>query len=165
MEVRLATMNDIDALCPLLTEFFAHNARLQPMYCIADNETGVYPKTIIESDNSDFLIAVDNEIIIGFIHINQMKTPPYGSIVSHEFAEIMAFMVTASHRKQGIGGMLIEAAKQWSKERNLNYIELISLINAEEANSFYDKKDFTTVSHIRRYPLWVQSSEDKEKRG
>ena len=71
----------------------------------------------------------------------------------HDYAEIIAFMVTASHRGQGIGAMLIDAAKQWSKTRNLDYIELFSLTNAEEANSFYDNKDFVTVSHIRRYPL------------
>jgi len=53
MEIRIATLSDIEALCPLLTEFFAYNARLQPAYCVAANERGEYPKTIIESDNSD----------------------------------------------------------------------------------------------------------------
>jgi ribosomal protein S18 acetylase RimI-like enzyme len=153
MEIRIATLNDIEALCPLLTEFFAYNADLQPMYCHADIESGEYPKNMIESDNSDFLIAVENDTVLGFIHINQMKTPPYGSIVPHNYAEIMAFMVTTSHRKRGIGSKMIEAAKQWSKDRNLDYIELISLANAKEAINFYDNKDIVTVSHIRRYTL------------
>jgi ribosomal protein S18 acetylase RimI-like enzyme len=153
MEIRLATLNDIEALCPLLTEFFAYNAGLQPMYCNLHYERGEYPKGIIESDKSDFVVAVQNDAILGFIHINQMKTPPYDSIVSHDYAEIMAFMVTATHREQGVGALLIDAAKQWSNARNLDYIELISLTNAKEANSFYDNKDFVTVSHIRRYTL------------
>jgi len=146
-------MNDIEALCPLLTEFFAYNAKLQPEYFIAAIERGAYPKEIIESENSDFIIAIDNGVIIGFIHINQMKTPPYDAIAPHNYAEIMAFMVTASHREQGVGFLLINASKQWSNVRNLDYIELISLINAEEANRFYDNRDFATVSHIRRYIL------------
>jgi GNAT superfamily N-acetyltransferase len=153
MEIRVATLNDIEALCPLLTEFFAYNADLQPIYCHADIEGGEYPKNMIESDDSDFLIAVDNDTFVGFIHINQMKTPPYGSIVPHNYAEIMAFMVTASQRKKGIGTAMIEAAKQWSKDRNLDYIELMSLTHANEANNFYDNKDFATVSNIRRYTL------------
>ena len=153
MEVRLATLNDIDALCPLLTEFFAYNAGLQPDFCIAAVERGEYPKNMIESDSSDFLVAIDGDIVVGFIHINQMKTPPYDAVAPHNYAEIMAFMVTASRREQGIGSLLIDAAKQWSKARNLDYIELISLTNAGEANLFYDKKDFATVSHIRRFTL------------
>jgi len=153
MEIRLATLNDIEAMCPLFTEFFAYNAQLQPMYCRADIERGEYPRTIIESENSDFLIAVENDAILGFIHITQMKTPPHGSIVPHNYSEIIAFMVTASQRGQGIGAMLVEAAKQWSNSRNLDYIELFSLVNADEANRFYDHNDFVTVSHIRRYTL------------
>jgi len=153
MEVRLATKNDIEALCPVLTEFFAYNAAVQPAYCHADIETGEYPKEIIESEIADFLIAVENNKVIGFVHISQMKTAPYGSIVPHNYAEIIAFMVTAFCRKQGVGEMLLEAAKNWSKARKLDYIELMSLINADEANSFYDNKDFSTKALIRRHML------------
>jgi len=153
MEIRIATANDIEALCPILTEFFAYNARLQPMYCNAAIESGEYPKSIIESDKSDFLIAVDNNSVVGFIHINQMETPPYDAITPHKYAEIMAFMVTAASREKGIGSELVNFAKGWSTERNLDYIELFSLVNANEANNFYDKNDFVTVSHIRRLVL------------
>jgi len=153
METRIATLNDIEALCPLLTEFFAYNAKLQPKYCIAAIERGDYPKEIIESENSDFIIAIDNSVVVGFIHINQSKTPPYDAIAPHNYSEIMAFMVTASHRKRGVGSLLIDASKQWSNARNLDYIELLSLTNAEEANRFYDNKDFVAMSHIRRYTL------------
>jgi len=153
MVIRVAMENDIEALCPLLTEFFAYNAALQPMYCTDAVETGEYPKSIIESDDSDFIIAIEEDIVVGFIHINQMKTPSYDAIVPHSYAEIMAFMVTASFRKKGIGSKLIDFAKQWSRERNLDYIELMSLVNAEEANKFYDNKDFTSVSYIRRCSL------------
>jgi hypothetical protein len=142
MEIRIAELKDVDALCPLFTEFFTCNAKLQPMYCKAENENGAYPKKVIEKEYSDILVAVDNGIIVGFIHIKQMQTPQVGSVVHHDYAEVMAFMVT-----------LIDFAKQWSKDRKLDYIELISLINAKEANSFYDNKDFVTMSHIRRYTL------------
>jgi ribosomal protein S18 acetylase RimI-like enzyme len=153
MEIRLATLNDIESLCPLLTEFFAYNAELQPMYCIAAIESGEYPKNMIESDDSDFIIAIEVDALVGFIHINEMKTPPFNAVAPHNYAEIMAFMVTASHREQGIGSKLIAFAKQWSKDRNLDYIELMSLINAKEANHFYDRSNFNVVSNIRRYPL------------
>ena len=153
MEIRLATLDDIEALCLLLNEFYAFNAELQPAYCLAANEPGGYPRNVIESNHADFLIAIENGAVLGFVHIIQMETPPYDAIAPHKYAEIMAFMVTASRRKQGVGSMLFDAAKKWSNARNLDYIELFSLTNAREANSFYDNKDFVTVSHIRRYAL------------
>jgi GNAT superfamily N-acetyltransferase len=159
MEIRLATIEDIEALCPLLTEFFAYNAALQPAYCHADVENGEYPREIIESGTADFLIACDADAVVGFIHIDEKKTAPYGAIVQYNYAEIIAFMVTASHRCQGIGSKLIEAAKQWSITRNLDYIELFSLTNATEANDFYDNNSFITVSHNRRYTLMGGTSQ------
>ena len=102
MEIRLAVLNDIEALCPLLSEFFTYNAQLQPVYCRA---------------------------------------------------EVMAFMVTASYRERGVGSKLIDFAEQWSKDRKLDYIELNSLADATQANSFYDNRNFITVSHIRRYMI------------
>ena len=153
MEIRVATANDVEGLCPLLTEFFAYNAKLQPRYCNAAVEDGEYPKGVIESVDSDFLVAKVDGDIVGFIHINKMKTPPYSAVASHDYAEIIAFMVTASHREKGVGSKLIDFAKTWSFERNLDYIELFSLVNANEANEFYDKKDFITEAHIRRYQL------------
>ena len=152
MEIRLATLSDMDALGFLLTEFFDYNANLQPMYCRANNENGKYPESVIKSSNADFLVAIESDVALGFIHIIQQKTPSFDSVVPHDYAEIMAFMVTAASRGQGIGARLIDAAKRWSKARSLDYIELISLDNAE-ANAFYDHKNFITVSHIRRYAL------------
>jgi len=153
MKTRLATLSDIEAICPLLEEFFAYNAGLQPMYCRADNERGEYPKSVIESDNADFLLAARSDTVVGFVHISEVETPPFGSIVPHRYAEIVGFMVTASHREQGVGSELMEAAKQWSKARNLDYIELAVLTNAREARRFYEQKKFGTVLHTMRCVL------------
>jgi len=153
MEIRLATLNDIDEICPLLNEFFAYNANLQPNYYKIDNECGKYPKSIIESTEADFLLAFENGVAVGFIHIIQMTTPPFGSIVPHKYAEIIGFMVTSSHRNKGIGSKLMAAAKHWSTARNLDYVELSVLKNSTEALAFYEQNQFSTVLHTMRYSL------------
>ena len=33
MEIRTATLDDIEQICLLYNEFFAYNAKLQPEYC------------------------------------------------------------------------------------------------------------------------------------
>lgn len=153
MEIRFATLDDIEAISLLYNEFFAYNADLQPEYCRLSKESGAYPKIVIADNNADLLIAVENDTIVGFIHIREAQTPPFDSVIPHKYAEIIDFIVTASYRKKGIGSKLMDFAKQWSKSRNLDYIELSVLTNAKEAFHFYDQKDFVTVSHTMRYTV------------
>ena len=153
MEVRIATLSDIESLCELYSEFFAYNADLQPEYCSVIKEIGDYPRSVITSSNADIFVAVEGKNAVGFFHIRQMQTPSFSSVVPHKYAEIIDFMVTASHRKQGIGSKLMEAAKQWSNTRSLDYIELMALTDAKEALQFYNQRGFATMSHIMRFSL------------
>ena len=153
MEVRVATLEDIEQICCLYVEFFSYNAALQPEYCAVAQESGEYPKSVISSENADIIVAMENGATVGFVHIREAQTFRYPSIVPHKFAEIIDFIVTASYREKGVGSKLMDAAKQWGRERNLDYIELFVLSNAKEAYCFYEKRDFATVSHTMRCPL------------
>lgn len=149
-EVRLATLNDIDSICQLYNEFYTHNASLQPKYYQTANESGKYPLHTITNSGSDIIIAIKNELVLGLIHIRTMNTPPYASIVTHNYAEIVDLITTATHRNRGIGSTLMEAAKNWAKTRHLDYIELSVLSESIDEQRFYNHKDFTSVSHTMR---------------
>ena len=150
MEVRLATLDDIEPICILYHEFWQYNADLQPMYYKAGTENGGYPKSVITSEKADIIIAVEKNIIVGFIHIREAQTPPFDAFVRYNYAEIIDFITTVNHREKGIGSELLGAAKQWAKERNLDYIELFVLSDAEDEFRFYENRDFVTVSHTMR---------------
>ena len=47
MEIRLATLNDIEQIRLLNHEFWVYNARLQPEYYKDAEESGAYPKSVI----------------------------------------------------------------------------------------------------------------------
>ena len=153
MEIRLATIEDIEGICLLYNEFFSYNAKLQGEYYKAVKESGTYPKSMIKSNSSDIFIATENNIVMGLIHVKETQTLPFDSVVPHKYCEIVDLIVTASQRKKGIGSMLMDAAKQWSKARNLDYIELFVLSNAESETLFYESKGFINVSHVMRYTL------------
>jgi len=153
MEIRFAIQRDIEQICLLYNEFFAYNAEKDPVYCRAGKEHGEYPKSVIESSGSDLIVAEDNGEIIGFIHIKEGKTPPYDALMQNHYAQIIDFYVTAAHRKKGVGAKLMDAAKRWANERNLDYIELFALAGAKDALSFYKRNDFVTVCHTVRCML------------
>ena len=153
MEIRLAAISDIQPICELLNEFFQYNANLQPEYCRAGKELGSYPESIIKGEDADIFIAVDAGSPVGMIHVREAQTPPYDSVVPHRYAEVIDFIVTATHRRRGIGALLMAAAKEWGKARNLDYIELFVLSNAKGEQLFYDSEGFKTVSHNMRCKL------------
>ncbi len=113
----------------------------------------IYPLKTIKSDASDIFLAVEGGNVLGFIHVTEAKTPPFGSVAPHSYAEIIDFITTAEHRKRGVGSRLMEAAKQWARNRGLDYIELFVLSEAKDERSFYESKDFTAVSQTMRCPL------------
>lgn len=153
MEIRLATLNDINPICGLYDEFFAYNAGLQPKYYKAAKEGGEYPKSVVASEDADIFIAVAEGAVVGLIHVKQSQTPPYGAITPHKYAEIADLIVTAPCRRKGIGSALLEAARQWGRARKLDYIELFVLSNAKGEFLFYEHEGFVTVSHAMRRAL------------
>ena len=153
LKIKLATHDDIEQICLLYNEFYAYNAALQPEYCNAAKESGKYPESVIADENADIIVAVENNTIVGFVHVREAKTPPYASVVPHNYAEIIDFIVTASCREKGVGSKLMDAAREWGKARSLDYIELFVLTNAKEAYAFYQRYGFDTKSHTMRYAL------------
>lgn len=153
MEIRLAASEDINPICGLYKEFFAYSARLQPQYYRAGEEGGEYPKSVIASEDADIFIAVEEGAVCGLIHVRRAHTPPFDAIEQYEYAEIVDLIVTAASRRKGIGSALMDAAKQWARERNLAYIELFVLSEAKGEFLFYEREGFVTVSHTMRYAL------------
>lgn len=153
LKIRIATLNDIESICLLNQEFWSYNAGLQGDYYSEAKDNGDYPKSVITNEDSDILLAEENNEVVGFIHVRESKTPPYPPIVQHKYAEIIDLIVTASYRRKGTDSLLMNAAKEWSMARNLDYIELFVLSDAKGEKLFYEQYGFNTVSHTMRYTL------------
>ena len=153
MNTRLATKDDTELISNLFAEFYAYNAMQQPKYCISAKESGKYPNMVIDSENGDIIVAVVDDAIVGLLHIEADTTPPYPSVVSHQFACIVDFFVVEQHRKKGIGRLLLEEAKLWARSRQLEYLELMVLENNSAGRSFYEREKFSTVSQTMRLDI------------
>lgn len=153
MQIRLATKNDVLALAELYIEFFAHNAEQQPRYYQKAFESGSYPASTIDSDREDIFVAVDDDMIYGFIHVIESETPPYDCFVPRKFATIMDLYVRPDCRRKGIGTLLLDAVRQWAHLRNLDYLELNVLAENEDGIRFYRHQKFNAVSQIMRLHL------------
>ncbi|MCL2035616.1 MAG: GNAT family N-acetyltransferase [Oscillospiraceae bacterium] len=156
MLVRIATVEDIEQISRLFDEFFKYNHSQQPSFCAAAKESGQYPKSVVEGTTGVIFVAETDDTehtVIGFIHVEEDKTPAYPSVVPHRFATIVDFYVTPQYRKRGAGKALLEKAKEWAISRGLAYLELFVLEENEIGKSFYRREKFVTASHTMRYVL------------
>jgi len=153
MVIRVADTKDIEPISRLYDEFFAYNHAQQPFFCAKAKEGGQYPKSTIEGATGEIFVAETNRMIIGFIHVEEDKTPPYPSVVPHRFACVVDFYVTPECRKRGAGKALLKKAKEWAAGRGLEYLELFVLEENEIGKSFYQRENFVTASRTMRYIL------------
>lgn len=153
MQVRLATINDVENISTLYEHFYAYNANQQPQYYKEAVESVGYPKYSIESNQDDIFVAIEDNTLIGFVHVKEDKTSPYDMIVQHKFAEVVDVFVEGPFRGHGVGPLLISAAKQWAKMRGLDYLELFVLTENENSRQFYEHVGFSAVSTNMRLLL------------
>ncbi|MCL2072043.1 MAG: GNAT family N-acetyltransferase [Oscillospiraceae bacterium] len=153
MKMRLATLNDVKILSKMYEDFFAFHADLQPTYYNAAEEKGKYPEFIINSENDDAIIAEVDGNIAGFCHVLEDKTSPYDCIVQYKFAICMDLYVFPDYRKKGVGSALINAAKEWAKNRNLSFVELKVLVENKSAIRLYEREGFNKVMSTMRLKL------------
>ena len=148
MEIRLATLNDVDSISQLYHEFWQHIRSTQPQYNKKGLEDGYYPSSMILDKDSDIYVALTHGKMVGFVHINECPVDPLDCLVENrydKYAEIVDFVVSAPYRNAGVGSKLMDAIKTWCKNRNLEYIQLFSLANTNDAIGKFRQKGFTIM--------------------
>jgi len=137
----------------LYPDFFLIHEALQPQFFrSAQQDSSFLEKTVVGED-SDLLVAVESDEILGFALLQTRETPPFGCFVDHRCAYLLDLCVAPEHRRQGIGAALIAAAEQWAKERALAYLELDVLTNNERALGVYERSGFSPVRQCMRKML------------
>ncbi|MGM9748071.1 MAG: GNAT family N-acetyltransferase [Candidatus Cryptobacteroides sp.] len=88
--------------------------------------------------------AMDGDVVAGFCvaDIEEDGADPFGMVCD--------VLVKEEYRNCGIGGLLLEKAVDWLKEKGINDIYLESGKENHSAHSFFEKRGFRKVSEIFR---------------
>jgi len=128
IQIRAATMKE----APQITEL---SIQLGYPLTVQDTITNI---AAIDKSNYDMAyVAVMNNQVVGWIHVfytMRLETGP--------FCEIGGLVVAASARGKGIGSQLVEKAKKWAAERNINKLKVRCQVKRTEAHAFYEKNGF-----------------------
>ena len=98
-------------------------------------------KSELESSNSKYIVAKENDNIVGFA----------GIIISVDDTEITNIVTKKTERKKGIGTLLLDKLIEMTKKENWDKISLEVNENNIEAKNLYIKNGFEIVGRRKRY--------------
>lgn len=103
-------------------------------------------KTIIEDPDRELFIAEYNSDIIGFVECFIAKSQAHPVIKERVWVQLDNIAVKNEYQNKKVGNLLLEKVKEWTKEKNLNRIELTAYTFNVNTINFYEKKGFNEIS-------------------
>ena len=95
---------------------------------------------------ADIILALRGAEITGLLDIEKSGHPPYPMFRQHECAMIDNLVVDTKRRGQGVGNVLLRAAKQWAQAKGLNFLQTSVWVANAGAKQFYEKHGFQTLN-------------------
>lgn len=92
---------------------------------------------IEQAVNADVFIAEAEGRVVGRIFVREHLT-----LGTEPFAEVHDLVVGKDYRNRGIGRLLIEAVKDWTRQKGIDMLRLRTNVNRNEANVFYPRIGF-----------------------
>lgn len=144
MKIRTAeaTPQDMAAIRALSYELDVIEQQNQPEHFGIVERTDEVLLKHINSNKADYLLAEEDGAVIGFMLVEEQEIGPGESgLIPHKFAYAYELIVSANARQGGYGKALLQAAKDWAKNRKLPYFRLSVLPANTKAMEFYKKMD------------------------
>lgn len=144
MIIKPATPGDLEQIKQLFRELDACSIKQQPEHFQSGERSDAYLHELIENNDSDFLLCTTEQKVIGFSLLFIKETKPISILIPCKYVYIQDFIITESHRRQGFGTYLLEASRQWAKDRGVQYLRLSVIPNNEAGIRFYQKNGLYT---------------------
>ncbi|MCH5198830.1 MAG: GNAT family N-acetyltransferase [Oscillospiraceae bacterium] len=140
--VRISSLDDVPAISLLYREQFKEMAKLAPDFIKEGEQSAEFIESIISEDSSDILVYEDSGIIVGFILLQAKTRPDFSFMIQGKYCYIMDIIVTENSRGNGYATELLNAAKNWAKEKECVFLNLDVLTNNTGAIALYKKLGF-----------------------
>lgn len=129
--IRPASLEDEEAVIPLIEELFEPPGHQPPDYTRQRAHENF--RRYLESPDGDVLLAIAGDAIVGLATVYvDLPSIRYGLRCWVE-----DLVVASSHRSEGIGRRLIDAATEWARDRGCTHLQLDSGHGRKDAHRFY----------------------------
>ena len=138
MLTRRATSGDVDAIVRLWREMWDFNARLDPRMTATPVANPVMKSWVeghLEGERSLVLVAQDGRELVGYALATILENPPV--VPNQFFGYVSELSVTASHRRTGVGTLLLDGVHAWFRAKGLPYAEVTASVRNEISRNFW----------------------------
>jgi len=135
LPVREAIPGDVPSLTRLIQQLG---------YPLSESVVSANLLKLLETKQETILVAVHEEEVIAWIGMMQTV-----QLTTGPMAEITGLIVDAAWQRKGVGRLLVEKAKEWSRKRNLPVLRVRSNLRRSDAHDFYNGLGFTTLKDQR----------------
>ena len=148
--MKIANLNDSDHRSNLNRSRKNHKYRefYQVEYKLQEVE--IFLTQRIEKSQSKIFFAIDRDKAIGFTQLY----PSFSSLSLKPVWILNDLYVDENFRKQGVGKMLLDAAKDFAIQTNSKGLTLTTGIENETAQSLFEKFGFIRNEHFYEYFLF-----------
>ncbi len=115
-------------------------------------------KTVLGSTEHGVFAACDGDDVVGWVHVFLALR-----VESGPFAELGGFVVSASHRRRGVGRALLAAAEDWAASRGVRKLRVRSRLEREDARAFYENLGFSVTKAQRVFDKCLPQEAAREK--
>ncbi|PRO66423.1 GNAT family N-acetyltransferase [Alkalicoccus urumqiensis] len=153
--IRTADIRDYEALLPLFREVHDVHVRLRPdIYrdTPAPVEKAAFERQIRSGEEYIWVAEADGGIA-GFLAAEKGKVEENTFVHAKTFLMIHSLGVASAYRKQGIGRLLMEHAREAARKLDVDCLELGVSDANREAVAFYESLGLTTKSRKMEWPL------------
>ena len=142
MILRLANEKDIKGLQPLYFELEKDAVNFQPEHFVIGNRDEEFFNTIFDSDHQDIIVAEEDSNIIGFAHVMILEQKKVPCLKDERVLYLQDIDVAEEMRSKGIGTKLIDACKNYGKEKGADFMRTQVFPQNMRGMEFYERAGF-----------------------
>jgi predicted N-acetyltransferase YhbS len=95
---------------------------------------------ILSRSDQQFFVASADARVVGWVHVVLAEY-----VDAEAFVVIGGLVVSANHRRLGIGRALMDRAEQWAREQECSIVRLSSSATRAAAHRFYEAIGYTNI--------------------
>jgi len=138
----------VSQIVELWKEFIDFHKEIDPFCTRSEDGPKNFEKFVrdlIESEDAHVVVALDGDSVVAYSICDIGEYPP---VLRHKkFGFISDMAVKATHRRKGIGELLLARMLDWCESRNLDRIELHVVHGNKIGHSFWTKHGFKDCRH------------------
>lgn len=147
--IRAARQADYEALCAMWLQLDRLHAEIRPDFFrdpTGPTRTARSLALVLNRDDRAILVAESGGVLVGFATVVAYETPESPLMRTRRRSHVSELVVERSHRRQGIGRALMEAAVEWSRQQGAAQVVLTVWEGNETAEAFYGRLGYKPLS-------------------